>query len=178
VPGDHRESLAAGHRQGAVQEPSDVPEVLQDRTGEDGRAVLGYERANSPTACSSASRAAWPTEEASSTRASSHGSASAASSSRAASSLNSSARGRPRGPGEQVAVEVAGLLVVVDPPADHGDQTLGPWKGVVGAARMAAQFRTSRVRDQPSSLRTARRVLLPLPAMPCSSRYIVIGRPV
>jgi hypothetical protein len=27
-------------------------------------------------------------------------------------------------------------------------------------------------------LRTARRVLLPLPAMPCSNRYIVIGRPV
>jgi hypothetical protein len=39
---------------------------------------------------------------------------------------------------------------------------------------------TSRVRDQPSSLRTARRVLLPLPAMPCSHRYIIIiiGRPV
>jgi hypothetical protein len=59
-------------------------------------AVLGYERANSPTAASNASRAAWPTEDASSARASSHGSASAASSSRAASSLNSSARGRPR----------------------------------------------------------------------------------
>jgi hypothetical protein len=36
---------------------------------------------------------------------------------------------------------------------------------------------TSRVRDQPSSVRTARRVLL-LPAMPCSNRYIVIGGPV
>jgi hypothetical protein len=36
---------------------------------------------------------------------------------------------------------------------------------------------TSRVRDQPSSLRTALRVLL-LPAMPCSNRYIVIVRPV
>jgi hypothetical protein len=76
--------------------------------------VLGWERANSPTACSSASRAAWPTEEA------------------------SSAPGQPRlglgrqlqagrlvaeqlrlgpaeGPAEQLAVEGAGLLVVVDP---------------------------------------------------------------
>jgi hypothetical protein len=28
VPGDHGQPLAAGHRQGAVQEPGHVPEVL------------------------------------------------------------------------------------------------------------------------------------------------------
>jgi hypothetical protein len=48
VASDDRQPLAARHRQGAVQEPGNVPEVLQDRPGEEGGGCAGVRAGELP----------------------------------------------------------------------------------------------------------------------------------